>query len=188
MSASSATSKATKTDTPLMDIGVDRNALLAEVAAAARISESKGTQPILLHLLLEASLDGTLTITSTDLRRGFRTHCGAMVKTPGVATIHAQKFLNYLKLLPEGSPRCRKIERGRVTRRSKSAAARLAEARDEIVEQRGISYVYRLRCGSIYPTREEFFVAAPALVAAKARYSMQWFDEQWDSSQLSLFG
>jgi 5-methylcytosine-specific restriction endonuclease McrA len=63
----------------------------------------------------------------------------------------------------------------------------LAVSTDEIVEQRGISYVYRLRCGMQYPTREEFFVAAPALVAAKARYSMQWFDQQWESPQLSLF-
>lgn len=102
MAASTTSGKATKSDTPLMEIGVDRNALLGEVAAAARISESKGTMPILLHLLLEASLDGTLSITSTDLRRAFRSQCGAMVKTPGVATIHAQKFLNYLKLLPEG--------------------------------------------------------------------------------------
>jgi len=103
MAASNTTTKSTKPDTPLMDISVERNALLAEVTAAARISESKGTQPILLHLLLEASLDGSLTITSTDLRRAFRTQCGATVKTPGVATIHAQKFLTYLKLLPEGA-------------------------------------------------------------------------------------
>lgn len=63
----------------------------------------------------------------------------------------------------------------------------LASSTDEILEQRGISYVYRLRCGTLYPTREEFFVAAPALVASKARYSMQWFDQQWESPQLSLF-
>lgn len=64
---------------------------------------------------------------------------------------------------------------------------RLATSADELIEQRGISYVYRLRCGQQYPTREEFLVAAPALVAAKVRYSMQWFDEQWESQQLSLF-
>ena len=103
MASSNTTNKATKTDAPLMEIGVDRNALLAEVIAAARVSESKGTQPILTHLLLEASLDGTLTITSTDLRRALRTQCGAVVKTAGIATIPAQKFLSYLKLLPEGT-------------------------------------------------------------------------------------
>lgn len=63
----------------------------------------------------------------------------------------------------------------------------LATSPDEIIEQRGISYVYRLRCGTEYPTREEYFVAAPALVAAKARYSLQWFEQQWESPQLSLF-
>ncbi len=57
----------------------------------------------------------------------------------------------------------------------------------EVAERRGITYVYRQRCGEVYPTREEFLVAAPAVVAAKARYGMEWFERQWDSPQLSLF-
>lgn len=57
----------------------------------------------------------------------------------------------------------------------------------EVTERRGITYVYRQRCGEVYPTREEFLVAAPAVVAAKARYGMEWFERQWDSPQLSLF-
>ncbi|GGG86830.1 DNA polymerase III subunit beta [Edaphobacter dinghuensis] len=91
-----------KTDTKLMELSVDRNTLLAEITAAARISESKGTQPILLYLLLEANPGGMLTITSTDLKRAFRTQCPAATKTPGKATVHAQNFLDYIKLLPEG--------------------------------------------------------------------------------------
>lgn len=94
---------APKTDAALMETTVDRNTLLAEVTAATRISETKGTQPILTHLLVEASVDGALTVTSTDLKRSFRTQCSAAVRTPGAATVPAQKFLNYLKLLPEGS-------------------------------------------------------------------------------------
>ncbi len=93
---------APKADAELMELGVDRNALLAEVMAAARISDGKGTQPILTHLLLEASSDGLVSITSTDRRRALRTDCAAEVKIPGRATVHAQKFLNYIKLLPEG--------------------------------------------------------------------------------------
>lgn len=53
--------------------------------------------------------------------------------------------------------------------------------------QRGISYLYRERCGDTYPTREEFLVVAPAVVDTKARYGIQRFDEQWDSPQQTLF-
>jgi len=63
----------------------------------------------------------------------------------------------------------------------------LATNQDTIVEQRGITYVYRLRCEATYPTREEFLVALPAVVATKARYGLDWFEEKWSSAQGSLF-
>lgn len=63
----------------------------------------------------------------------------------------------------------------------------LAEPDNEIVELRSIRYVYRERCGACYPTREEFLVAAPAVVEAKARYGLEWFERQWQSPQLALF-
>jgi hypothetical protein len=63
----------------------------------------------------------------------------------------------------------------------------LAEPDSEIVELRSIRYVYRERCGASYPTREEFLVAAPAVVEAKARYGLEWFERQWQSPQPSLF-
>ncbi len=84
----------------LMELSVDRNHLLTEVTAAARVTDSKGTKPVLQHLLLEATKDGLLTITGSDMNRSLRTDCPAEVKTAGAATVHAQKFLTYLKLLP----------------------------------------------------------------------------------------
>jgi len=63
----------------------------------------------------------------------------------------------------------------------------LATNQDTIVEQRGITYVYRLRCEATYPSREEFLVALPAVVATKARYGLDWFEEKWSSAQGSLF-
>jgi len=63
----------------------------------------------------------------------------------------------------------------------------LAEPENEIVEFRNIRYVYRERCGASYPTREEFLVAAPAVVEGKARYGLEWFERQWQSPQLALF-
>lgn len=56
-----------------------------------------------------------------------------------------------------------------------------------MLEQRGITYFYRKRCELTYPTREEFLVAAPAVVEAKARYGVEWFEEKWYASQKSLF-
>lgn len=85
-----------------MEASVDRNNLLSEVAAAARISESKVTMPVLTHLLLEANADGRLVISSTDLQRALTTECPAQVKVAGAAAVPAQRFVDYLKLLPPG--------------------------------------------------------------------------------------
>jgi hypothetical protein len=80
----------------------------------------------------------------------------------------------------------------RVTEAARKARAlehfhELRLAADELVEQRGIVYADRLRCGATFPTREEFLVAAPAVVETKARYGLDWFERQWDEPQGSLF-
>jgi DNA polymerase-3 subunit beta len=72
-----------------------------EVAAAERASDSRGTPPILSHLLLDAK-DGVLAITGCDLKRRLRSECPAEVKVAGKAAVSAQKFLSYLKVLPKG--------------------------------------------------------------------------------------
>jgi hypothetical protein len=79
--------------------------------------------------------------------------------------------------LSEAIPRASALERLR----------ELAHPAHEITEQRGITYAYRQRCGTVYPTREEFLVAAPAAVKTKARYGIEWFDRQWAEPQRSLF-
>jgi hypothetical protein len=79
--------------------------------------------------------------------------------------------------LSEAIPRARALERLR----------ELAHLTHEITEQRGITYAYRQRCGTVYPTREEFLVAAPAAVKTKARYGIEWLERQWDAPQRSLF-
>ena len=95
-------SSKTITDAPAMEFSADRDTMLAEVTAAARVSESKSTQPILTHLLLDASGTGAVTITGTDLNRTIRTECPAQVTTAGTVAVPSQKFLSYLKLLPSG--------------------------------------------------------------------------------------
>jgi hypothetical protein len=42
-------------DAPLMKFAVDRTQFLSEVAAAARVTDGKSTQPLLSHLLLRAT-------------------------------------------------------------------------------------------------------------------------------------
>jgi DNA polymerase-3 subunit beta len=90
-----------KPDAKPMELAVNQETLLTEVAVVARVADVRGTQPILSHILLETSR-GVLTITASDLKRTLRSECPADVKTSGAAAISAQKFLNYLKLLPKG--------------------------------------------------------------------------------------
>jgi DNA polymerase-3 subunit beta len=84
-----------------MQLTVDRDALMTEVAAAERVADPRGTPPILSHLLLDAK-GGVLAITGCDLKRTLRSECPAEVKVAGRAAVSAQKFLSYLKALPKG--------------------------------------------------------------------------------------
>jgi hypothetical protein len=57
-----------------------------------------------------------------------------------------------------------------------------------VEELRGIPYVWRQRRSETeFPTREEFWTIAPALVEAKARGGLAWFDSKWSDSQMGLF-
>ena len=91
-----------KSSAALMESVADRNQLLTEVAATARVADGKSTQPLLSHLLFRTNARGALSITGSDLKRTVTTECPAAVTTPGEATVPAQKLLNYLKLLPGG--------------------------------------------------------------------------------------
>lgn len=68
-----------------------------------------------------------------------------------------------------------------------NALHRMVTAEDEVDVQRHITYVYRRRRASTFPTREEFLVAAPGVVETKARYGLEWFEERWENPQGSLF-
>jgi hypothetical protein len=56
-----------------------------------------------------------------------------------------------------------------------------------IAEMRGIQFAFvERRSASEFPCREEYFVAAPALVEEKARYGLPWFEAKWSAVQLQL--
>ncbi|HEV2577588.1 MAG TPA: DNA polymerase III subunit beta [Acidobacteriaceae bacterium] len=85
-----------------LEITVSRAELLRELTAAQSVVERKTTIPILSNFLFEATEDGRLTITATDLDQSLHTSCAAKVKKPGACTIPARKLYDYIKLLPEG--------------------------------------------------------------------------------------
>ena len=85
-----------------LEITVSRVELLRELTAAQSVVERKTTIPILSNFLFEATDDGKLTITATDLDLSLRTSCTAKVKKAGACTIPARKLYDYIKLLPEG--------------------------------------------------------------------------------------
>jgi DNA polymerase-3 subunit beta len=85
-----------------LEITVSRAELLRELTAAQSVVERKTTIPILSNFLFEATEDGRLTITATDLDQSLHTSCAAKVKKPGACTIPARKLYDYIKLLPDG--------------------------------------------------------------------------------------
>jgi DNA polymerase-3 subunit beta len=66
-----------------LEITVSRAELLRELTAAQSVVERKTTIPILSNFLFEATEDGKLTITATDLDQSLKTSCSAKVKKPG---------------------------------------------------------------------------------------------------------
>jgi len=79
--------------------------------------------------------------------------------------------------------------RAEMTARFDRVAPRL-----EVRVEHGISYGYvRKRETDHYPSVEEFFVVAPAVVESKTRYGFEWFEAKWgeavgETRQGSLFG
>ena len=72
--------------------------------------------------------------------------------------------------------------------RARELLTQRAESTGAVLEvRRGVPYLYQRKAGSTFPTREEYFVAGPAVVEVKARYGLEWFEEQWEARQSSLF-
>lgn len=83
-----------------LEIVVNRKELLAELAAAVGVVETKTTIPILTNLLLDASKPGSaVRIAATNLSQGLDTSLPAKIKAHGVAAIPARKLYDYVRLL-----------------------------------------------------------------------------------------
>lgn len=81
-----------------MDVRVDRNQFLAEVAPMQGIVERKTTIPVLSHLLLRAE-GGRLHLAATDLDVSLTSSCAADVTADGAVAIQAKKFLEIIRSL-----------------------------------------------------------------------------------------
>jgi DNA polymerase-3 subunit beta len=92
-----------------MEFSVKKFDLLEELELTQGVVERKTTIPILSNLLCEAS-GNRLMITATDLELSIRTSCEAKVKKEGAGTIPAKKFLDLVRLLPDGEIRFKLLE------------------------------------------------------------------------------
>ncbi|MBJ79701.1 MAG: DNA polymerase III subunit beta [Myxococcales bacterium] len=65
------------------------------------IADKKSTMPILAHVLIEASNQGELRLSATDLEVGLTGTYEANVSKPGSIAVHARHLYDILKALPE---------------------------------------------------------------------------------------
>jgi len=100
-----------------MEIVVNRAALLAELTLAQGITSTKAVSPILMNILIEAN-DDSLTIIATNLDQSVKTSVPAKVKSPGIVTLPARKFFDYVKLLQAEKIKLTAVDNGWVQIRS----------------------------------------------------------------------
>ncbi len=84
-----------------MEVRIQKNALLSHVQRAQNIVERKTTLPILAHILMQTEPSG-LKLSSTDLEVGVTEICDARIEQEGSTTIHARKFFEIIREMPEG--------------------------------------------------------------------------------------
>lgn len=79
-----------------MELRVETKSIVNELNHAVSIVETKGTIPILAHLLLKAQ-EGYLEIDATDLEVTFRSRVPAAVSEPGGITVDAKNFAQLVR-------------------------------------------------------------------------------------------
>lgn len=92
-----------------MDVKIQRNQLISHLQRAQNIVERKTTLPILSHILMETEASG-LRLSSTDLEVGVTETCEAEILKKGSTTIHARKFFEIIREIPEGEIRLEQKE------------------------------------------------------------------------------
>ena len=83
-----------------MKVKIHRNHLLLHLQRAQNIVERKTTLPILSHILMETQ-PPNLKLCSTDLEVGVTDICETEILEEGSTTVHARKFFEIIRELPE---------------------------------------------------------------------------------------
>src|SRR6187200_247575 len=87
-----------------MKATIERAKLLRCLSHVQSVVERRNTIPILSNVLMEASADGTLKITATDLDLQVVETMGAVsVEDGGAITVSAHLLFDIARKLPEGS-------------------------------------------------------------------------------------
>jgi DNA polymerase-3 subunit beta len=81
-----------------MDVRVDRNHFLTELAPMQGIVERKTTIPVLAHILVRAE-GGRLHLSATDLDVSLTSWCEADVAADGAVAVQAKKFMEIIRSL-----------------------------------------------------------------------------------------
>lgn len=85
-----------------MELKLEKNQLFSHLQRAQNIVERKTTLPILSHVLMEGQAS-TLKLSITDLEVGITELVPSETIQEGSTTIHARKFYEILRELPEGT-------------------------------------------------------------------------------------
>lgn len=96
-----------------MEIVVNREALLGELALAQGSIERRTTIPVLGHVQLKASGE-SVYLTATDLELAFLSKSAAEVKKEGEALVPAKKLYDYVSLQPAGQDISLKVDKSRI--------------------------------------------------------------------------
>lgn len=83
-----------------MEVTLQRNLLLHELAILQGVVEHRTTIPILANIFVE-SLDDRLRLVATDLDITIMTDCAAAVQVPGRLTVESKMFQNLVRNLPD---------------------------------------------------------------------------------------
>jgi len=86
-----------------MKATVERAVLLRSLSHVQSVVERRNTIPILSNVLIEATADGAIRLTSTDLDLQIVDSIQAQVETAGATTVSAHTLFDIARKLPEGS-------------------------------------------------------------------------------------
>ena len=86
-----------------MKATVERAILLRSLSHVQSVVERRNTIPILSNVLIEATADGSIRLTATDLDLQIVDSIQAQVETPGATTVSAHTLFDIARKLPEGS-------------------------------------------------------------------------------------